>query len=104
MLGTAKALCRLSPRSKLAKQFRRLELEQFFLDFILEHDRYPGSAELAEVLDVTPRTVRNYLGELRERLHGPVKVWVHWRGDDGEPPKSPQILTNSDVVHYLSDP
>jgi len=93
MLQTAKALCRLSPRSKLAKQFRKLEFERLFIDFIVEHERDPGSVELAEALNVTPRTVRNYLRERRERLHGPEKIWVHWYGKDGKPTGSPELLT-----------
>jgi hypothetical protein len=93
MLQTAKALCRLSPRSKLAKQFRQLELERLFIDFIVEHDRYPGSVELAKALDVTPRTLRTYLRERRECLHGPEKIWVHWYGKDGKPAGSPELLT-----------
>lgn len=87
------ALCRLSPRSRLAKQFRKLELERFFCDYILENERYPGSVELAKALKVTPRTVRNYLRERRERLHGPAKVWVNWHGDDGKPVGPPESLT-----------
>jgi predicted transcriptional regulator len=87
------ALFRLSPRSRLAKQFRQLELERLFIEFIVEHERYPGSVELAEALNVTPRTVRNYLRERRERLHGPAKVWVHWHGYDGKPARPPELLT-----------
>jgi len=63
MLQTAKALWRIRPRSNLAKQSRQLELERLFFDFIVEHGRYPGSVKLAKALDVTPRTIRNYLRE-----------------------------------------
>jgi hypothetical protein len=93
MLQTTRAFCRLSPRSKPTKQLRQLELERLFIDFIMEHDRYPGSAELAKALDVTPRTVRTYLRERRERMHGPAKIWVHWYGEDGKPTGSPELLT-----------
>jgi hypothetical protein len=93
MRETAEALCRLSPRSKFAKKYRQIELERLYLEFIMEHERYPGSAELAKALNVSPRTVRNYLRERRERLHGPAQVWVHWQGDDGKPARPPEFLT-----------
>jgi len=87
------ALIRLMPKSRLTKQFRKLQLERLFIDFIVEHDRYPGSAELAKALDVTPRTVRTYLRERHERLHGPDKVWVHWCNENGKETGPPELLT-----------
>ena len=93
MFETARALCRLSPRSEFAKQFRQTELERLFIEFIAENERYPASAELVKALDVTPRTVRNYLRERRERLHGPYKVWVHWCNENGKETGPPELLT-----------
>ena len=93
MFETARALCRLNPRSKFSKEFRKTELERLYIEFIVEHERYPGSVELAEALDVTPRTVRTYLRERRERLYGPEKICVHWYGKDGKPTGSPEFLT-----------
>jgi hypothetical protein len=99
MFETARALCRLSPRSEFAKQFRQTELERLFNEFIVEHERCPGSVESAKALDVTPRTVRTYLRERRERLHGPEKFWVHWYGKDGKPAGSPELLTLEEYDH-----
>jgi hypothetical protein len=90
------------PRSEFAKQFRQTELERLFIEFIVENERYPGSAELAKALDVTPRTIRNYLRERRERLHGAAKVWVHWHGDDGKPLRPPELLTIEEYAERTS--
>jgi hypothetical protein len=102
MFETARALCRLSPRSEFAKQFRQTELERLFIEFIVEHERCPGSVELAKALDVTPRTVRTYLRERLERLHGPKKIWVHWYGKDGKPAGSPELLTLEEYAERTS--
>jgi len=97
----AKAICRISPRSKLAKKFRQNEFERLFLEFIMEKHRYPGSVELAKALNVSPRTVRNYLKERRERLYGPEKVYVHWYGQNGEPMGPPELLTIDECADRL---
>ena len=42
-----------------------------------------GAAEIARQLNVTPRTVRNYLKERREELQGPELVYLHTHDETG---------------------
>lgn len=82
----------LGRKAKWAKEFRKLELERLLYEFVLENFRWPGATELAESLNVSPRTVRNYLKERRIRLNGPDKIWVHWYAD-GKSVGPPELLT-----------
>ena len=95
------ALIRLMPKSRLTKQFRKLQLERLFIDFIVENERYPGSAELAKALDVTPRTIRNYLRERRERLHGAAKIWLYLHHENGKQSGAPEFLTIEECAPRL---
>jgi hypothetical protein len=79
--------------SSVAKEFRQRHLEIVLCEFYLENDREPGSVELAKQLGVTPRTVRTYLKERRERLWGPEKVWYHLHDKDGKEIGKPELLT-----------
>jgi hypothetical protein len=78
---------------KLAKQMRKELLELIFCESVQENRGWPGSVELAEQLGVTPRTVRTYLKERRERLCGPDKVWSHLYDEDGKPIGEPKLLS-----------
>ena len=80
----AEHLARLAPRSKFAKQFRKLQLEHLIGSSVLEHDRSLGSVEIAQELGVTPRTVRTYLRERNETLFGPPKISLRTFGDTGK--------------------
>ena len=58
-------------RSKLSKAIRKLEFEKLYCTANL------GAAEIARQLNITPRTVRNYLKERRNEICGPEKVYLH---------------------------
>jgi transcriptional regulator with XRE-family HTH domain len=92
--GLAADFARLSPRSKFAKEFRKLQLEHLLASSILDSDRFAGAAEMAKELGVTPRTVRNYLRERRLALFGPDRVTVHWYADEA--------FTNQTAVEVLT--
>lgn len=73
----AEYLARRAPRSKLGKEFRKLQMEKLLCTIAIERDRNVGSVEIAEMLGVTPRTVRNYLREGKETLFGPQQIELH---------------------------
>jgi predicted transcriptional regulator len=64
-------------RSKLSKAIRKLEYEKLYCTANL------GAAEIARQLNVTPRTVRNYLKERREELQGPELINLHTHDETG---------------------
>jgi hypothetical protein len=68
---------RLKPRSKLAKEIRKLQMEKLLCTIVIERDRGVGSVEIAEMLGVTPRTIRTYLSERRQRIWGPPIIRLH---------------------------
>jgi hypothetical protein len=80
----ANHFARLSPRSKFAKEFRKLQLEHLICSSLLEHDRNLGSVEIAKELGVTPRTVRTYLRERNESLVGPRKILLQTIDETGK--------------------
>src|SRR5208283_1591366 len=80
----AEQFARLSPRSRFAKEFRKLQLEKLICSRILESRRDLGSVEIAQELGVTPRTVRTYLRERQETLLGPPKIWLHTHDETGK--------------------
>jgi predicted transcriptional regulator len=73
----AEQYARLFPRSKFAKEFRKLQLEKLLCTIATERDRNVGSVEIAEMLGVTPRTVRTYLRERHESISGPPTICLH---------------------------
>jgi hypothetical protein len=75
----AERIAKLWPRSKFAKEFRKLQLEKLIFSHIIEklehrQNRNLGSVEIAKELGVTPRTVRTYLSERRQSICGPRKI------------------------------
>jgi transcription initiation factor IIE alpha subunit len=98
----AEQLARLSPRSKFAKEFRKLQLEKLICSTILESHRDLGSVEIAEKLGLTPRTVRNYLRERRLALFGPDRVTVHWYADEAFTKQTAvEVLTMDEYAQKL---
>ena len=77
-------------RSKLAKGTRKLEMEKLIVSSAYEKDANLGASELAKELEVTPRTVRNYLAERREELFGPQRIWLHLYSDEQHTQKDRQ--------------
>ena|SRR6516225_12277384 len=49
-----------------------------------------AASELAKALEVTARTVRNYLAERREELFGPQRIWLHLYSDEQHTQKDRQ--------------
>jgi predicted transcriptional regulator len=59
-------------------------MEKLLCTIVIERDRDVGSVEIAELLGVTPRTVRTYLRERRETLLGPPQIWLHTLDETGK--------------------
>jgi predicted transcriptional regulator len=82
-------------RSKLSKAIRKFEFEKLYSSANL------GAAEIARRLNVTPRTVRNYLKGRREELCGPEKVYLHLR-DQAAGTETTELLTIEDCAKRLN--
>ncbi len=95
-LAECEGLAGVSPRSKFAKEFRKLKLEKLFCSAIMSGTN-PNNAWFAEQLGVTTRTIRNYW---KERL-GPEKIYLHsHNAESGK--ESVELLTLEACAKRLS--
>jgi hypothetical protein len=91
-----------TPRSKYSKVLRKFEFERLICSTILEKGAFPGSAELAEKLGVTPRTIRNYFKERRLELCGSEKIWLQSVDEQGRKIENPEVLTLDECARKMN--